>query len=273
MARVELPESRLRARRKRRRARLALICAGGVLLFAAALVALSYAPFLEVSAVEVAGAQTVATSTIESYVRGQMVGRYLFIFPKRNIFLYPKHDIAAGLLVQYPALKAADVHAKNFHTITAAVVEREPKALWCGTGPSVGRCLYTDESGIAYAPAAGDASAYVDYLGPVGDTPVSDTALQYLSGEPFRALTALVDALSQKDPANPVRVVTADAQGDVEARFDDGFVLKFALNDAGGDVFERFGLALQSDPFKAHKLFDFEYLDLRFGDKLYYKLK
>ena len=32
-------------------------------------------------------------------------------------------------------------------------------------------------------------------------------------------------------------------------------------------------LALEAEPFKGHALSDFEYLDLRFGDRLYYKLK
>ena len=55
--------------------------------------------------------------------------------------------------------------------------------------------------------------------------------------------------------------------------FASGFVLKFALSDAGGDVFERFSLALAAEPFLGRSLSDFLYLDLRFGDKLYYKLK
>jgi len=60
---------------------------------------------------------------------------------------------------------------------------------------------------------------------------------------------------------------------DVSVRFANSFTLRFALSDAGGDIFERFSLALTSEPMKAHKLSDFQYLDLRFGDKLYYKLK
>ena len=56
-------------------------------------------------------------------------------------------------------------------------------------------------------------------------------------------------------------------------RFADNFTLIFTLVDQGGDVFERLTLALTSGPMAAHKLGDFQYLDLRFGDKLYYKLK
>jgi len=49
--------------------------------------------------------------------------------------------------------------------------------------------------------------------------------------------------------------------------------VRFAVADAAGDTFERFSLALGAGPFLEHPLSDFAYLDLRFGDKLYYKLK
>jgi len=45
------------------------------------------------------------------------------------------------------------------------------------------------------------------------------------------------------------------------------------VSDSGADVLERIALALQSEPFAKRSLTDFAYLDLRFGDKLYYKLK
>jgi len=47
----------------------------------------------------------------------------------------------------------------------------------------------------------------------------------------------------------------------------------FALSDSGGDVYERFVLALTAEPFEGRSTGDFEYLDLRFGDRLYYKLR
>jgi hypothetical protein len=47
----------------------------------------------------------------------------------------------------------------------------------------------------------------------------------------------------------------------------------FALGDDAGAVYQHFTLALTADIFKAHKLSDFHYLDLRFGNKLYYKLR
>jgi hypothetical protein len=59
----------------------------------------------------------------------------------------------------------------------------------------------------------------------------------------------------------------------VRVSFINGFALLFSLDSAGADVYQRFVLALGADAFQGHTLGDFEYLDLRFGDKLYYKLR
>lgn len=265
MARVDLPQSRLRARRKRMRMRLAGVSVGALVLLFAIVVGLSHIPFLQVREVEVSGVKTLATSTIAGYVQEQIAGRYLFVIPKRNIFIYPKRAIADGLLVQFPELHAVDVHAKNFHAVAADVVEREPKALWCAADD----CYVMDQGGVAYARTA-EAGQFVSYR---GTTEGTGLPRQYLTPETFESLFALVDAVSQKMPDNPVEEVSVDSERDVEATLRGGFVLRFALGDAGGDVFERFALALTSEPFAGRSVSEFEYLDLRFGDKLYYKLK
>lgn len=265
MARVELPQSRLRARRKKRRARLAMVSVGALVILLAIVVGLTHLPFLQVREVQVSGTQTLASTTVALYIEQQIAGYYLFVVPKRNIFIYPKRAIADGLLKRFPELRAADVHAGNFHTIEADVVEREPKALWCASQD----CYLMDQGGVVYARAEGD-DGFVAYR---GHTEGSGLPRQYLTADRFESLFALVDAVSQKLPESPVVSVAVDAAQDAEATLLNGFVLKFALGDAGGDVFERFTLALTSGPFAEHSLGEFEYLDLRFGDKLYYKLK
>ena len=84
---------------------------------------------------------------------------------------------------------------------------------------------------------------------------------------------ALVDAVIQKLSGEVLADVSINADNDVGMRFAGGFVLKFALHEERGDTFERLTLALTAEPFVSHKLVEFEYLDLRFGYKLYYKLR
>jgi hypothetical protein len=275
MARVDLPQSRLRQRRRRRRA----LIAGGIFLAVCALfggmVWLSWAGPLRVTAITVEGAQTVASSTITAYVQQELAGTYFWMFPRNNVFLYPRAEIAQNILKQYPTLRAVDVHAQDFHTVFVKVAERQPVALWCPSGQvTAGEgCSFLDEEGLAYAPAPQfSAPVYVTYTGSLNAGPYTGLR-QFLTPEEFQSLVALVTALVQKMPDNPVGLVAVDTNGDARAYFKDDFLLMFNLKDDGGDIFERFNLALSSSVFTGKTLADFEYLDLRFGDKLYYKLK
>jgi cell division septal protein FtsQ len=274
MARVDLPQSRLRARRRRKRLIIAGFFAAVFFVIVGALALLSRAPFLRISAVNIVGAQSVATSSIDALVRQQISGAYWYLFAKDDIFLYSKPVVVSALEAHYPMLKQIDVHAQDFHTIVVSVIERQPVALWCGDASST-NCFDMDEDGIVYASASDlgnipTPSGSVTYLGALSGTRLPQ---QYLTSDQFHSLFALVSALSQKVGSSSVMSVAVDENHDAEAHFANGFLLKFALADASGDIFDRFALALRSDPFKTHQLTDFQYLDLRFGDKLYYKLK
>ena len=223
---------------------------------------------LQIKDVSVSGAQTLSSSTVEAFVRDRLAGEYWYVFSKSNIFLYPKQQIAADLMRAYPVLASADVHATDFHTVAVNLVEREPRALLCSQD---NRCLFMDENGVAYT----DAPTFSEpvYLSYYGSTTGGALPKQFLTPPEFQALSALVDAIAQKLPGEKVASVSVDEVKDVRVRFADGFTLIFALVDQGGDVFERLTLAMASGPMTTHKLSDFQYLDLRFGDKLYYKLK
>ena len=268
MARVELPESRLSARKRRRFVRIAAGLIVFLLFTSSGLVGLTYLSSLQIKDVAVSGAQTLSSGTVETFARDRLSGEYWYVFSKSNIFLYPKQQIAADLIKAYPVLASADVHAVDFHTIAVNLVEREPRALWCTQDE---RCLFMDENGVAY----GEAPTFSEpvYLSYYGTTTGEALPKQYLTPEQFQSLSALVYALAQKISDSAIVAVDVDTNKDVSVRFANSFTLRFALSDAGGDIFERFSLALTSEPMKAHKLTDFEYLDLRFGDKLYYKLR
>ncbi|MDO8548159.1 MAG: hypothetical protein Q7R71_00600 [bacterium] len=233
---------------------------------------MSQASFLRISHIDVSGTQTVISSTIVEKVQAQLEGEYLYLFPKNNILFYPKGHIVSALLAAMPVLASVDVSAKNFQTISVALVERQPKALWCGDeAANPMPCFLLDENGVAYgAVISFSGNAYSRYYGTLAS---NMTPKQYLTPAQFRSLSALVDTIAASQKNEPLASVWVDENKDVYMAFASGFTLFFALNVDGGDIYQRFTLALQSAPFKAHKLSDFEYLDLRFGDKLYYKLR
>ena len=273
MARVALPESRLRLRKRRRLLRVVVVFVVCVLLILLGLIGLTYVPALQIKTVSVSGAQTLSSSTIAAFAGERLRGSYWWVLPKSSIFLYPKRTIAESLMGKYPILASADVHAVDFQSIAVLVVERTPRALWCTSTNSVPStsCLLMDENGVVYA----DAPIFSEpvYLAYTGVLTKSTLPKQFLTPQEFQSLSALVDAIAQKISDERVESVQVDNVRDVRVRFVSGFTLLFSLDDHGGDVFERLILALTAEPLTKHKLSKFEYLDLRFGDKLYYKLR
>lgn len=268
MVRTPLPESRLRAR-KRTRLRVLSPMLGGLALAAiGGLTYLSWRPFLRIQEVRIEGAQTIATSTLERFVRARLAGTYLGVLPRDNVFIYPKSRVERDLRAAYPLFADVSVAADSLTSLVVALAERGPVALWCGSSPAASEpCLYLDESGMAYAQAPAFSGA--PYARHYGVLPEGPLPRQFLAPDRFRSLLALVEAMKEKTGEIERVSVSAD---DVSAVLG-GFIVKFTLAEDPADVFRRFALALGSAPFSAHKLSDFQYLDLRFGDKLYYKLK
>jgi len=271
MARVDLPQSKLRARRRRQKLLKAATAILIVAVVVGALLGISWLPHLRVTKIEVEGAEGSAAKTIEAATVKYISGNYAFLFPKNNILLYPKSGLTKSLYEQFPRLAEVQVQANNFRTIGVTVRVRVPGSLWCGASPEARvPCLFMDDNGVAYEAAAQfSGTVYTEYFGTTTSTAIPK---QYLTAEQFRSLAALVQAFKDKEGESIARVAV-DEHEDVRATFENGFTLMFTAKEDSGSVYERFLLAKSSDPFSSHQLSDFEYLDLRFGDRLYYKLK
>jgi hypothetical protein len=292
MARVDLPASKVRARRHRRWGVFSALIIIFILAIFGGLVWLSHASFLRITAVQVSGTQTLSESDMQAVVQDQLAGSYWHLFAKNNIFIYPKATITNALVTGMPVIASAEVRTVDFHTIAVTVVERQPKALWCpDTNPTspeatighstatstpveldTSNCLLLDQNGVAYASAGFAAvdNAYKRYYGTLSGGNLPE---QYLTPQSFNSLSALVDAIAQNQSQDVITSVEVDSSNDVHVGFASGFMLLFPLSADGGDVYSHFMLALQSDAFAGRTIADFEYLDLRFGDRLYYKLK
>jgi hypothetical protein len=253
------------------------LAVGSVVLVIAGIIGATWLPFMQITAVDLSGVKTIPKEKVTDFVKNELNGTYGFVIPKKNVFLYPKQSIEAKLLQQFATLADVDVHAQNFHMLVVVATERQPAALWCGDSTaSSSSCYLLDKDGIIYAPAvvySGD--AYQRYYGlPAQAGLAKDGPLprQFMRADTFHSLSGLVDSLAQKTHLAS-RSITIDEGDDVHLALSGDVTLIFSLGASSADVLNRFGLAMQAAPFQAHQLTDFNYLDLRFGEKLYYKLK
>lgn len=275
MARVALPQSKIKQRRKQRRIRIAILAGVALLLLFAVVVGISWIPAIRASEVRVNGVSVATANAVKAFVKEELAGTTLLVFPKNSIFLYPKDEIAQKLRVEFPALHSVRVRVQvpsSFTTLVISIDERKPVALWCGDEVDE-VCAFIDEGGVVYtlAPEFSD-TVYVRYYGTlIALEEKNKFPKQFISPEYFKSLSAFVAAVGKE--VGPIDRVAVQEDGDTTVSFKNGFSMMFVVTDDSGEVFERFTLARESDPFKGRPLSDFMYLDLRFGDKLYYKLK
>lgn len=245
----------------------------GLFLLIAMLAAGSRLPILRITAVEVEGARAVDPAAVEQFIWKTLAGSYFYLFSKQAALLYPKQTLVNGLLAEIPAIEVVTIATQNRKTLVVSIIERQPAALWCGESiASSSPCFFIDQNGFVYAPApeySGD--AYKKYYGALvvaGTAPAG----QFLPRDAFRSLTALVSTLQKQIPLM-LSYISIEKNKDVRMVFAGGFTLLVPLDTDNAATVERLTLALTAPVFEKHTLRDLEYLDLRFGDKLYYKLK
>lgn len=239
---------------------------------------------LNIQSVEIVGNNVTDTTLVTKTINEEMAGHYLWIFPKTNIFFYPRTKIEAILHDKYKRLKDVDAGIKNNEILEVKVTEREPKYNWCGqSSPEDGggkTCYFTDDSGYIFDEApyfSGD--VYFKFYGNIdhADTPAGN----YFATSQFTKFITFKDIL-EKLGLKPASLYYEEDKGDItvfltrnkNASSSPKIIIKNTADIS--KIAENLNAALSTEPL----LSDFKkkydsllYIDLRFGNKVYYKFR
>lgn len=269
-AKSVLPPSKLRERRKQLRNWRIAMYGALVLLLCAGAIGFFYIPALHVRSVTVEGTATIAPQSITDAVLASLGGKKYFVIPRRNAFVYSDASVKDTVARQFPRLDAIEVSLQNFHTVKVAVTERVPYAVFCGAAPDMPQtpCLLMDAKGVVFesAPDFSD-NAYVRWYGG-GAKKLGE---RYLSQEQFRSVSALIDAF-KTEQLSPVSVWVEDS-GDVRVADSSGAEVFFTLSRKPEEVLSMLRSARASEALAGKDISEIAYIDLRFGNRLYYKLR
>ncbi len=223
-------------------------------------------------AVAVEGHKAIDSAEVVDLTREALSGSYVFL-PKRNILIYPRKALSRYLEYHLPRIESVYIKRKDLNTIRISVEEREPEALWCGEKPGgIDFCFFVDEDGFVYSESpffSGD--VFFRYYG--GDVNLrSPLRSRFASPEwigEFREFTYYLKELDLTAKAVHLR------EDDLEVLLVGDGEIYLARNDSLEEAFSRlrslfrgseFGFINEGSP-------AFEYIDLRFGDRVFYKKK
>jgi hypothetical protein len=265
-----------RARRKHRTRLVtdgAIIGVGLIAVLVGVVAALNTAP-LGLHHISVAGSCS-ESAAINSVAQSTLVGRWLYLIPRASAVFFPNDTLRAAVVEAFPKVESVEVTRDGFTGVHISVTERKPAALWCGDGvPDADtlrsgvfgeQCYFMDSSGLIYerAPTVTGA-AYPRFWGAIARG--NPEGSQFVLPAEFTALTLFMRHLRESGSA-PLGVLLVDEN---EMELYDARGTRILL-PRGGDLAKRARMVHAVEESGIVSGIAVEYIDLRFGDKVYFK--
>ena len=295
MANNILPQREEFLKKKRKRKIIKYSIIFGVIVFIISIASfISHRASIRISEVELVGGVLVTQEEVGKFALEYMNGSYAFLFPENNSFWYPRKALATFLKEKFKRIDSINLNLKNFRVLRVKITEREPLAIWCLGLPTISsdrsplnnktqasssesriisiekQCYFIDDNGTIFAIApefSGD--AYFKYFGLI--TEENPIGSQYMaSSTKFVEITQFVDSL-RKLNLHPL-FMYAKENHEFTVIMNGGSEIFFDTKKPLAQVLENLETLLSTSPF-TKGLSNVSYIDLRYGNKLFYKLR
>lgn len=242
---------------------------------------LSHWEKLAINQVIISGNRAVSTEEIEDIVISELAGNYFYTFSRRNIFSFPRFSIRENIMDSIPYIGDVAFDSGD-NVLSVSVSEREPHALWCQED----QCYFIDQTGFAFALAPNFSdNIFLKISGPfrgdpVGAKPITGSLFNYITDSAdllplvFKNQDLLEVEIFKVNIINRNDYEFILAQSQIDEKIN--WSLRFnRLNDFSRDL-DNLATVLASEKFQEeyHQSGGYlEYIDLRFGNKIFYRFR
>lgn len=230
----------------------------------------------------------------ELIVKEQLEGRYLGLFARSNSFIFPRREIERHLKEAFPSIKEVDADFRGRKTIRITIDEYTPIARWCDVavtpakklehvaeerqqdaipqipdGRAGATCYYMNEQAMLFAEApAADLEQFTTFYGAITADPLRAT---YTTPDQVTQLLQLIKLIRRLQiTGTEVWTTTGEVFAIVT---EPGAKLYLDSQDDIISVFSNLQTVIERDAINTAQFKNIEYIDLRFGNRVFYKLK
>jgi len=240
-------------------------------------------PFVRVQAIVIEGEEALSEQEISAALGAHLLGTYATVIPRDSIFFYPREAMERDLSERFKRLKEVEVSGVGFDSIQVTLDERTPAYLWCGKEKEVVTtgCYFLDNEGYVFERAPTfSGSVLVRFYGPLeeGEASLSYTTEEdaagrfFLTSRQFAPLAAFLGSATALS-LTPSYLVKKES-GDAELYLKEGGKVVISLKEDMEKTLSNLESALDAEPLKsdmAKRRSALQYIDLRFGNKVFFK--
>lgn len=260
-------------RKKRRRKRLLLRVFWLVFLIGIVIgfISLLKLQAIQVDEVQVNGAMQISPESIkQKTLESILAKRHWFgLVPNSSSFFVDEAEVQRVLVENFPAIDSVTVDAGIGGTVSVDIVERNALALWCDANLA---CYKMDLNGLIFDPFPYENEEqlkdFVIFKGMIDEANAEGiTGQRFLSGKEISAFLETKKILNKTN--RDVEYIRCESQALCLIKIAKNGVLRVDPAADLNTAFDRLNSALTSPVFAKST---FEYIDLRFGNKLFYRL-
>jgi cell division septal protein FtsQ len=247
-----------------------LLC---VLFFGVVVYVFLFSSFVKIQKVDVVGLDELSRTEVESVVSESYSGKYLGIFPKNGFFLFPSKKMEDILRDRFRKIRNIDIRRTFPNGVSVEIVERKSLLVWCSGGP----CYLIDENGLAYMGADFSSPDIAqNHLIKIVDTSAKPVALgaNLFSKEFIDFLLRAVVELPQKsgielgeECSTPSRLA-----GEMSFYSPEGVRISLSTELPLDQTMKNLEIFMRKQLSEDERK-NIEYLDLRFENRVFYKIK
>ena len=213
---------------------------------------------------------------IKEIASSQIAGSFGFVVPKSNFFFYPKEKIKSSISSEFPEIGTIKVGASIDNTLEIEITPRKTFAIWCRAfGDS--ECYSMDYSGLVFSRvtvSSAEAEGTVIYSGLIEGNPIDKKFGEDFAGLETGELLKNLSSFVKQAKSIGINITRINVLNKIEAIavFDKG-ILKFTPAKASDEIFiENLKLFIEEIKKKNNNVLpQFEYIDARYGNKIFYK--
>jgi cell division septal protein FtsQ len=268
MSRQKYVSDTLKIRKKKRTKIKVYIFSFLSILFISLCIYLINLPNIQIKNIDIQGTIFIEKENIEQIVRTQLSEKNFLILPKSNIFLFSKKELY-DRLKQDPAIVDVKINKDYFKGIQIAITEQEKRALYC-RDESYSDCFYVNTEGMMYSKVDEYviAEQEIIIISENNNLQIKDTILDQ---SVYVGLMQFIRSIAQKNIQTAIVYIKND--GRIELKTRTGVLIINSKFDDFKKNFTNFVALFEQGILTEESFNTLEYVDLRFGNKVFYKNK
>lgn len=236
---------------------------------------------IQIENIKISGNSTISDNEIIDFVKTETLSKYFRLFSKNSIFLYPRKSIEKTLAENFKKIETISVKSQGLKNILVNMSERKPNSLWCVVSAEDGMvgnknseiCYFLDKEGLIFSKAPDfSGNSFLRYYGLI-DGEEDPIGKNYVTREKFKEISKFIDSLGILG----IKVATFRAETNNDYQIVLKNEIKIILDDK--QSFDKTLENIQSILSEVDLKGDYSpnnpprinYIDLRFGNKVYLK--